>query len=312
MKRAQVHGPAQDGDLAEVADEQQVLEVRGDRGEVLERLDGLLAPLGVARAQRRSEDLLEQRGLAVGGGAKDAQVAPADAEAGELVDGAHDLALGVVEEGLAVATLPADHAVLLELADELRIGAGLLDDVAHPVQGPAAGDRHARPAKRARIGPATRARDRLGFRATGGELLTDHAKRQELVALEPQDRPQAGHVDRRVEPVSAARPARREQLLILEVADLRDRDVRKLALELLAHRADRERLLRRDGRRLGQARGRAGERRLRGTDVDARLHHPRKVSLYLPICSSSPSRSLCDSIRCRLTYVPLSELLSSR
>src|SRR5215207_2946289 len=55
-------------DLAQIADEQQVLEVRGDRGEVLERLDGLLAPLRIARAQRRREDLLQQRRLALRGG----------------------------------------------------------------------------------------------------------------------------------------------------------------------------------------------------------------------------------------------------
>ena len=65
------------GDPPQIAHEQQVLEVRGDRGEVLQRLDGLLAPLGVARAQRRGEDLLQQRGLALGRGAEDAQVAPA-------------------------------------------------------------------------------------------------------------------------------------------------------------------------------------------------------------------------------------------
>ena len=70
--------------------------MRGDGGEVLQRLDRLLAALGVARAQRRGEDLLQQRGLAVGRGAEDAQVAPADAVAGELGDRADDLALGLV------------------------------------------------------------------------------------------------------------------------------------------------------------------------------------------------------------------------
>src|SRR3954452_11145098 len=75
-------------DLAEVAHEKQVLQVRCDRREVLERLDRLLAPLGVPRAQRRREDLLEQRRLTVGRGPEDAQVAPADAEARQLGDGA--------------------------------------------------------------------------------------------------------------------------------------------------------------------------------------------------------------------------------
>src|SRR5687767_6642474 len=77
--------------LAQIADEQQVLEVRGDRGQVLQRLDRLLAPLGIARAQRRRQDLLEQRRLPVGRGAKHAQVAPAHPVALELGHGAHDL-----------------------------------------------------------------------------------------------------------------------------------------------------------------------------------------------------------------------------
>ena len=64
--------------------------MRRDGGEVLERLDGLLSALRVARAQRRGEDLLQQRRLAVGGGAERAQVAPADAVAGQLGDGAQN------------------------------------------------------------------------------------------------------------------------------------------------------------------------------------------------------------------------------
>src|ERR671926_1752765 len=84
------------GDVAQVPDEQQVLEVGRDRGEVLERLDRLLATVRVARAERRGEDLLEQRRLAVGRGAEHAQVAAADAEARELGHRADDLLLGVV------------------------------------------------------------------------------------------------------------------------------------------------------------------------------------------------------------------------
>jgi len=59
-------------DLAQIAHEQQVLEVRCDRGEVLQRLDRLLAAFRIARAQRGREDLLEQVRLAIGGGAEDA------------------------------------------------------------------------------------------------------------------------------------------------------------------------------------------------------------------------------------------------
>src|SRR3712207_8187890 len=83
------------GDLAQVADEEQVLEVRGHRGQVLQRLDRLVAALGIARAKGRGQDLLQQRRLAVGRAAEDAQVAPADAVARELGDRADDLALGL-------------------------------------------------------------------------------------------------------------------------------------------------------------------------------------------------------------------------
>ena len=60
-----------------------------------------------------------------------------------------------------------------------------------------------------------------------GQLLPDHAQRQELVPLEAQDRPQALDGVLVEEPVAAPRPLRREQALLLEVADLRDRDVRE-------------------------------------------------------------------------------------
>src|SRR3954469_2551525 len=116
-------------DPAQIADEEQVLEVRRHRGEVLERLDRLLAALGVARAQRRGEDLLQQRRLAVGRRAERAQVAPADAVARKLGHGAHDLALGLVVDPAAVAQLALDDAVILELAHQPRVGARLVDDL---------------------------------------------------------------------------------------------------------------------------------------------------------------------------------------
>src|SRR3954466_4448899 len=103
-----------------------MLEVRGDRREVLERLDRLLAALGVTLAQRGRQDLLEQRRLAIGRGAEHAQVAPADAEALQLGHRADDLALGVVVELLAVAPLALDAAVVLELLDERLVGARVL------------------------------------------------------------------------------------------------------------------------------------------------------------------------------------------
>src|SRR3954471_16555195 len=126
--------------------------MRGDRGEVLERLDRLLAALGVARAQGRGEDLLQERGLAVGRGPERAQVAPADAVAGELGHRADDLALRLVVVLLAGPVLALDDAVVLELGDEPRVGAGLLDDVVERVQraGLRRGDARAALAARAR------------------------------------------------------------------------------------------------------------------------------------------------------------------
>src|SRR5690348_5096380 len=70
--------PATD-DLPQVADEQQVLEVRRDGGEVLERLQRLGPARLVARAQGRGQDRLQQVGFAVGGCAEHAQVAAGDA-----------------------------------------------------------------------------------------------------------------------------------------------------------------------------------------------------------------------------------------
>ena len=90
-------------------------------------------------------------------------------------------------------------------------------------------------ADRARIAAASGA-SRLVALAAGGELLADHPQRQELVALQPQDRPQALDVGLAVEAVAARRAPRGEQLLVLEVADLRDRDVVELLARILPRR----------------------------------------------------------------------------
>src|SRR5271168_932866 len=113
-----------------------MLQMGRHRREVLQRLQRLFAPLGVARAQRRSEDLLEQVRLTVGRGAKDTQVAPTDAVARELGHRADDLALGLVEVAYAAALLALDDAVLFELAHELRVGLRLLQHVIERIQRP--------------------------------------------------------------------------------------------------------------------------------------------------------------------------------
>jgi hypothetical protein len=76
--------------------------------------------------------------------------------------------------------------------------------------------------------------------APGEASLADHAERQKLVPLETEDRPEALDVVVAVEAVAALRPARREEALAFQVADLRDRDVGKLVAELLADRPDRQ------------------------------------------------------------------------
>ena len=90
-----------------------------DRGEVLEVLDRLTAARGAARAKRRAEKLLEQSGLAVGGGAKDAKVPAGDPVLRKLRGGANDLEVGLVESKPAIGAVRLDDAELAELAQEL-------------------------------------------------------------------------------------------------------------------------------------------------------------------------------------------------
>ena len=97
------------------------------RREVLERLHGLLAPLRVARAQSGREDLLEQRGLTVGRGAEDAQVAAADAETGQLADGSRVL---VHDDLLATGGTAAAVCDLITQAGGNIVGCSFLAELA--------------------------------------------------------------------------------------------------------------------------------------------------------------------------------------
>src|SRR5207253_2771285 len=105
-----------------------------------------------------------------------------------------------------------------------------------------------------------------------------------LVALKAEDRLEPLDVIFGEEPVPALRPARIQEPLVLEIADLRDRDVREFVLERVADGAD------------GQPRPRRC--------LCRRHHRWRNVSRYLPIWSSSPSLSSAVSTRSRLTNVP--------
>src|SRR5580704_631261 len=303
-------------DLAQVADQQQVLEMGGDGGEVLERVDRLFAPLGVARAQGRREDLLQQVRLTVGRRAKNAQVAPAYAVARELCDGGDDLPLGLVEVAHAAAHLTLDDTELFELTHELGLRLGLLEHVVQRVQRTRGlAHAHARTPRARPVATDTTGDGRGLRRASRRELLADHTQRQELVTLHAQDRAQARDVPLRIEAVAAGCATRRQQLLVLEVADLGDRDVGELLCERLAHGADSQRLV-----ALAELDA-LGVVLLSELQLDllvvrgcCRYGHQRawKVSLYLPICTSSPSSRRCESMRERFTYVPLSDPQSSR
>src|SRR5207248_3503306 len=107
--------------------------------------DRLLAPLRIARAQRRREDALEQLRLAVGGAAEDAQIAPPDAVAGQFRDRPYDLPLGLLEVADSAAHLPLDHPEVDQLADQRRVGARVLTDVLERVEGTWIAGRHHRP-----------------------------------------------------------------------------------------------------------------------------------------------------------------------
>ena len=200
-----------------VAPEEELRELLRELGERLQVLEPGLAALGVARAERRRDELLEQRRLPVGGGAERAQVAGVDAEAREPPARRGDLRVALAVEALAALEPRLQQPELLELAREVagrcRRGRRARRARARPRSSPS-------PA----CAPPRRARRRRRRR----ELLADHPQRQELVALQAQDRLQPLDVVLAEQPVAAAGPLRRQQALILEVADLRDRDVREL------------------------------------------------------------------------------------
>src|SRR5436305_8294365 len=123
------------------------------------------------------------------------------------------------------------------------------------------------------------------LRNAGRELFADHAERQELVSLHAQDRLEPLEVLLGEEPVPALCPPRRHEAFALEVADLRDRDVRELRLQPAADGSD-------------------GEQAGPGAGFGGRHQRARNVSRYLPIWISSPSLSSDDSTRRRLTNVP--------
>src|SRR5690349_6761266 len=204
-----------------------------------------------------------------------------DAVAGELRTRRGDVDVALREALVAPAPPRREQAVVLQLLRELERDARALAELVED-------DRLLLLAERGR---ATALPLRLAGRV---ELVLDHAQRQELVALQPQDRLQPLEVVLAEEAIAALRPARRQEPLVLEVADLRDRDVGELRREAPHDLADPQELL---PRRL----------RLALNPVTGRARHAMNVIRYLPIWSSSPSSSVALSIRRRLTNVPLSD-----
>ena len=89
---------------------------RDERLEVVERV---LAALGVARAQARRDELLDERRLPTGSGEERPQVARVDAEARQPRAGGSDVGLALAVEALAALDARDDEAELLELAHEV-------------------------------------------------------------------------------------------------------------------------------------------------------------------------------------------------
>src|SRR4051812_40202346 len=236
-------------------------------------MESRLAAIGAAGAERRRDERLEQACLAVGGRSECAQVARRDAEVGEPRARGRDVGVGLGVEAFTAFAAALDQPVLLELAREVgrdpRAAAQPLEIELRLVRT----DRRRTPALAALAPRPAR------------ELLADHAQRHELVALKAQDRLQPVDVVLAEQAVAALGALRREQSLVLEVPDLRDRDVRELGLQAVAHGADRQ--------ALAAARGFGG------------AHGAKKVIRYLPIWISSPSSSCAESTRLRLTNVPL-------
>src|SRR4029453_7073231 len=97
----------------------------GERRERLELLEAAVPPLRIAGAQRRGNDRLDERGLAVDARADRAEIARGDPVACEAHAERDDLGVG-----LRIPRLLGRHdAVVLELPDERRLGAGSLAEL---------------------------------------------------------------------------------------------------------------------------------------------------------------------------------------
>src|SRR5262245_32667329 len=137
----------------------------------------------------------------------------------ETAAGGGDLDVALAVEALAARDARRDEVVLLQSACEVGRDARALAQAGQVDLGARVAQRRC---------PALR-----GSGAAGVELVPNHPQRQELVPLEPQDRLEPLDVALGEEPIAPSRTTRAEQTLVLEVADLRDRDVGELAAQPL-------------------------------------------------------------------------------
>src|SRR5207244_4206976 len=212
--------------VADVAPQQQVRQLLRALREPLQVAERGLAALRAPRAQGWAEHRLEQAALAVGRGTEGAQVPRLDPEARERLAGRGDFRVALGVDPLPVLDARLQQPELLELAGSIGGDAGAVAELLQVELLLPRVDHAAAPATL--------------LAGTGFELLPDHAQRQELVALQAQNRLQPLDVVLREEPVATLRAPRVQQPLVLEVADLRDRDLGELVLEPIADRADRE------------------------------------------------------------------------
>src|SRR5438094_455952 len=218
------------GEFTDVPREEELGELVRRLRECLEVLDARAAPLRIPGAERRPDERLKEARLPVRGRPEGPQVAWSDPEARQGLARLRDVGVRLGVDPLPALDARLEQAELLELsragrfdtpplAEALEIEAFfLLAERGGPAPPP--------------LLPRSRR-----------ELLANHAQREKLVALEAEDRLQPLEVVLAEQAVAALRALGRQQPLIPEVADLRDRDVRELRLQAPADGADRQQAL---------------------------------------------------------------------
>src|SRR3954469_8278022 len=240
---------------AKRAPEEELTKALPELAQCLQVFHAGTAAVGIACAQRRPDDLFDEPGFPVRGGPEAAQMTRRDPELSEAAAGKGDVGVELRITLLASFGTRREQAELFELAGQPRVDARALAKLGQVELG----------LFLAQAGTPALAVT-CGRR---GQLLADNPQWQKLVSLQPQNRLEPLQVVLAEEPVTALRSAWSEQPLVLEVADLRDRDVGEVVLEQRADGPDRQHPALRS----------RGHQRL------------RNVSRYLPICSSSPSSS---------------------